>query len=96
MKKLLNISNLNKNDFTQILNYASVIKPYSEKCLENKNIGLRSLFILFLIIVFKKFPSNILIVSKLYDLKIVKLLFKTHIFVEVLPMSPIKNFIFFL
>ena len=40
MKKLLNISNLNKNDFMQILNYASVIKPYSEKCLENKNIGL--------------------------------------------------------
>ncbi len=40
MKKLLNISDLTKDDFQQILNFAKSIKPYQEKCLENKNIGL--------------------------------------------------------
>ena len=62
------------------------------------NIINRTIFtvlIFFLIMVFIRFPFNILIVSKLYELKILNLSFKTHIFVEVLPMSPIKNFIFF-
>ena len=49
--------------------------------LENKNTGFKSLKILFLIIVFIIWPLNIFIVSKLYDLKILKLLFKIHIFV---------------
>ena len=44
---------------------------------------------------FIRLPFNIFIVSKLYDLKILKSSFKTHILVEVLPMSPIKNFIIF-
>jgi len=40
MKKLLNISDLTKDDFQQIFNFAKSIKPYQEKFLENKNIGL--------------------------------------------------------
>ena len=40
MKKLLNISDLSKNDFDSILNLAKSIKPYNEDCLKNKNIGL--------------------------------------------------------
>ena len=40
MKKLLNISDLSKNDFDSILNLAKSIKPYAEDCLKNKNIGL--------------------------------------------------------
>ena len=40
MKNLLNISDLSKNDFNSILNFASSIKPNVENCLKNKNIGL--------------------------------------------------------
>jgi len=40
MKKLLNISDLNKNDFNSILNFANSINPNIENCLKNKNIGL--------------------------------------------------------
>ena len=40
MKNLLNISDLSKNDFDSILNLAKSIKPYTEDCLKNKNIGL--------------------------------------------------------
>ena len=40
MKKLLNISDLNKNDFLTILDYAKNIIPNEDNFLENKNIGL--------------------------------------------------------
>ena len=40
MKNLLNISDLSKNDFDSILNLAKSIKPNTEDCLKNKNIGL--------------------------------------------------------
>ena len=40
MKNLLNISDLSKDDFNSILSFASSIKPNSEDCLKNKNIGL--------------------------------------------------------
>ena len=40
MKNLLNISDLSKNDFDSILNLAKSIKPNTEECLKNKNIGL--------------------------------------------------------
>ena len=40
MKNLLNISDLSKNDFESILNLAKSIKPNTEDCLKNKNIGL--------------------------------------------------------
>ena len=40
MKNLLNISDLNKDDFDSILNFANSIEPYAEDCLKNKNIGL--------------------------------------------------------
>jgi len=40
LKNLLNISDLSKNDFNSILNFASSIKPNVENCLKNKNIGL--------------------------------------------------------
>ena len=40
MKNLLNISDLSKDDFNSILNFASSIKPNTENCLKNKNIGL--------------------------------------------------------
>ncbi len=40
MKNLLNISDLSKDDFNSILSLASSIKPNTENCLKNKNIGL--------------------------------------------------------
>lgn len=40
MKNLLNISDLNKDDFNSILSFASSIRPNTENCLINKNIGL--------------------------------------------------------
>ena len=40
MKNLLNISDLSKDDFNSILSFASSIKPNTENCLRNKNIGL--------------------------------------------------------
>ena len=40
MKNLLNISDLSKDDFKSILSFASSIKPDTENCLKNKNIGL--------------------------------------------------------
>ena len=40
MKNLLNISDLTKDDFNSILSFASSIKPNTESCLKNKNIGL--------------------------------------------------------
>ena len=40
MKNLLNISDLSKDDFNCILSFASSIKPNTENCLKNKNIGL--------------------------------------------------------
>ena len=40
MKNLLNISDLNKDDFNSILDFASSIKPYTDIFLKNKNIGL--------------------------------------------------------
>ena len=40
MKNLLNISDLSKDDFDSILSFASSIKPNSDNCLKNKNIGL--------------------------------------------------------
>ena len=40
MKNLLNISDLSKEDFNSILSFASSIKPNTEDCLKNKNIGL--------------------------------------------------------
>ena len=40
MKNLLNISDLSKDDFNSILSFASSIKPDTENCLKNKNIGL--------------------------------------------------------
>ena len=40
MKSLLNISDLNKDDFETILTFSSLIKPNIEDCLKNKNIGL--------------------------------------------------------
>lgn len=40
MKKLLNISDLNKDDFTQIINYADDLVLNQEAILKNKNIGL--------------------------------------------------------
>ena len=40
MKKLLNISDLNKNDFNEIMNYAQILDKKSDNSLINKNIGL--------------------------------------------------------
>ena len=40
MKNLLNISDLSKDDFETILSFAKNIKPNTEGCLKNKNIGL--------------------------------------------------------
>ena len=40
MKNLLQISDLSKDDFNSILSFASSIKPNTENCLKNKNIGL--------------------------------------------------------
>ena len=40
MKNLLNISDLSKDDFEIILNFAKSIKPNSDICLKDKNIGL--------------------------------------------------------
>ena len=40
MKRLLNISDLSKDDFKSILSFANSIKPNIEDCLINKNIGL--------------------------------------------------------
>jgi len=40
LKRLLNISDLSKDDFDSILSFASSIKPNIEDCLKNKNIGL--------------------------------------------------------
>jgi len=40
LKNLLNISDLSKDDFNSILGFASSIKPNTENCLKNKNIGL--------------------------------------------------------
>ena len=40
VKSLLNISDLNKKDFLQIMNYANSINIMNDNCLENKNIGL--------------------------------------------------------
>ena len=40
MKNLLNISDLSKDHFNSILSFASSIKPNTENCLKNKNIGL--------------------------------------------------------
>ena len=40
MKNLLNISDLNKDDFDSILSFAKSIKPNIDDCLKNKNIGL--------------------------------------------------------
>jgi len=40
LKNLLNISDLSKDDFNSILSFASSIKPNTENCLKNKNIGL--------------------------------------------------------
>jgi len=40
LKNLLNISDLSKDDFNCILSFASSIKPNTENCLKNKNIGL--------------------------------------------------------
>ena len=40
MKNLLNISDLSKDDFDSILSFASSIRPNTENCLKNKNIGL--------------------------------------------------------
>ena len=40
MKNILNISDLSKDDFNSILSFASSIRPYTENCLKNKNIGL--------------------------------------------------------
>lgn len=40
MKKLLNISDLNQNDFDNIINYAESLNHQNEDILTNKNIGL--------------------------------------------------------
>ena len=40
MKKLLNISDLTKDDFIQIINYADDLVINKEAILKNKNIGL--------------------------------------------------------
>ncbi len=40
MKNLLNISDLNKNDFEEIINNAKSLNSNLDHCLENKNIGL--------------------------------------------------------
>ena len=40
MKKLLNISDLSKDDFDTILSFANSIIPNTEDCLKHKNIGL--------------------------------------------------------
>jgi len=40
LKNLLNISDLSKDDFEIILNFAKSIKPNSDICLKDKNIGL--------------------------------------------------------
>jgi len=40
LKNLLNISDLSNDDFNSILSFASSIKPNTENCLKNKNIGL--------------------------------------------------------
>ena len=40
MKNFLNISDLSKEDFLQIMNYANSINITNDNCLENKNIGL--------------------------------------------------------
>ena len=40
MKSLLNISELSKNDFYNILDYSDTLKSNLDNCLKNKNIGL--------------------------------------------------------
>ena len=40
MNHLLNISDINKNDFSKILEYAGSINACNDNCLKNKNIGL--------------------------------------------------------
>ena len=40
MKNLLNVSDLSKNEFLQILEYSSHLEKNLENCLKNKNIGL--------------------------------------------------------
>ena len=40
MKNLLNISDLNKYDFEEIINNAKSLNSNLDHCLENKNIGL--------------------------------------------------------
>jgi ornithine carbamoyltransferase len=40
LKNLLNISDLNKDDFESILDFAKNIKPNADDCLKSKNIGL--------------------------------------------------------
>ena len=40
MKKLLNISDINKDDFNEILNYAQILNKNFDSSLINKNIGL--------------------------------------------------------
>ena len=40
MKSLLKISDINKDDFDQIMNYASELNISLDRCLEGKNIGL--------------------------------------------------------
>ena len=40
MKNLINISDLTKSDFFQILDYAKILEKNIDNCLENKNIGL--------------------------------------------------------
>ena len=40
MKSLLNISELSKNDFYNILDYSDILKSNLDNCLKNKNIGL--------------------------------------------------------
>ena len=40
MKKLLNVSDLSKDDFDSIIRFSKSIKPNNDDCLKNKNIGL--------------------------------------------------------
>ena len=40
MKNLLNVSDLSKNEFLQILEYSSHLEKNLDNCLKNKNIGL--------------------------------------------------------
>jgi ornithine carbamoyltransferase len=40
MKSFLNISDLSKNDFNNIIDYSDILKSNLDDCLKNKNIGL--------------------------------------------------------